>query len=202
MSTPSQIAANQTNAQLSTGPTTKAGKARVARNAVQHNLRGHLQLIVGESLAEYQAFYDAHHQQLAPCGALEDELAERTIAAFWRLRRITRMETEMLDKILEDAIRNKKEHMYSSKDNPIDTIFGSPLTSPEHDINSISLGEAVTRQLQSNDVIGKLHRQEAHIERGLYRALHELQRLQAVRQGQTVTAPIALDITTDSDSEK
>ena len=45
------------------------------------------------------------------------------------------------------------------------------------------------------DVIGKLHRYEAHIERGLYRALHELQRLQATRQGQAVPAPMALDIT-------
>ena len=56
---------------------------------------------------------------------------------------------------------------------------------------------AVTRQIQSNDVINKLHRYEAHIERGLYRALHELQRLQAVRQGQAVPAPMALDITAD-----
>ena len=44
-------------------------------------------------------------------------------------------------------------------------------------------------------VIGKLHRYEAHIERGLYRALHELQRLQATRHGQIVPAPTAMDVT-------
>ena len=48
----------------------------------------------------------------------------------------------------------------------------------------------------------ELHRYEAHIERGMYRALHELQRLQAARQGQSVPVPIALDITTDSELGK
>ncbi len=197
MPTPEQLASNQANSQLSTGPKTASAKARISRNAVQHGLQGHFQLIVGESLSEYQSFHDHLHTQLAPCGALEDELVERVIAAFWRLRRINRMETEMIDKVLEDALRDKKCHDGRSAQYPVDTIFGSPLTSPEHDINSISLGEAATRQIQSNDVLGKLHRYEAHIERGLFRALHELQRIQATRNGQTVPAPLALDITTD-----
>ena len=198
MSTPEQRAANQANALQSTGPKTASGKARTSRNAVQHGLQGHFQLIAGESLSEYQTFHDQHHLQLAPCGALEAELAERVIASFWRLRRFNRMETEMIDKVLEDALRDKKYHDGRSKQNPVDSIYGSALISPEHDLNSISLGEAITRQLQTNnDVVGKLHRYEAHIERGLYRALHELQRIQATRNGQVVPAPLALDITTE-----
>jgi hypothetical protein len=39
-----------------------------------------------------------------------------------------------------------------------------------------------------------LSRYEATIERGLYKALHELQRLQAARQGQTVPLPEAMDM--------
>ena len=186
----------------STGPKTQAGRARVSQNAVKHGLQGHFQLIAGEDLAEYQAFHDRLHLQLAPRGALEDVLAERVIAAFWRLRRIGRMETEMIDKVLEDQLRAKQFIPTRSKLHPVDVIFGAELVSPEHDLKSISLGEAVTRQIQSSDVIGKLHRYESHIERGLYRALHELQRLQATRQGQTVPAPMALDITTDLRPEK
>ena len=197
MSTPEQSAANQANALHSTGPITEAGKNIAARNAVKHGLCGNFQLIVGEDRAKYQTFHDQMHQKLAPCGAMESELAERTITAFWRLRRISRMETEMIDKVLEDALREKKSESYQSQRNPIDTIFGSALTSPEHDLNSISLGEAVTRQIQSDDVIFKLYRYEAHIERGLFRSLHELQRLQATRHGQDVPVPIALDITTN-----
>jgi hypothetical protein len=69
-------------------------------------------------------------------------------------------------------------------------------------VNSISLGEAVTRQMQNSDIIGELQRYEAHIERGMFRSLHELQRVQAIRRGQVVPAPMALDITTDAGSEK
>jgi hypothetical protein len=39
-----------------------------------------------------------------------------------------------------------------------------------------------------------LSRYEATIERSLYKALHELQRLQAARQGQTVPLPEAVDV--------
>jgi hypothetical protein len=43
----------------------------------------------------------------------------------------------------------------------------------------------------------KLVRYEGHLERCLYKALHELQRLQAARQGEKVPAPAALDVTLD-----
>jgi hypothetical protein len=36
------------------------------------------------------------------------------------------------------------------------------------------------------------------IERSFYRALHELQRLQATRQGQAVALPAAVDVTLSS----
>ncbi|MCX6996715.1 MAG: hypothetical protein NTV49_06430 [Kiritimatiellaeota bacterium] len=202
MTSPEQDAANQANALRSTGPKTQAGKDRVSQNAVQHGLQGRFQLIAGEDLSAYQAFHDHLQGQLDPREALEDMFAGRVIAAAWRLRRILRMETEMIDKVLEKALREKKNHTYHPKKDRVDVIFGTELASPEHDLNSISLGEAVTRQMQNADVINKLHRYEAHIERGLYRALHELQRLQATRQGQAVPAPIVLDITTDQDSGK
>jgi hypothetical protein len=49
------------------------------------------------------------------------------------------------------------------------------------------------------DAISKLCRYETAIERSLYRALHELQRLQAARQGEKIPAPAVLDVTTDGD---
>ena len=38
MSTPAQVLANQSNARLSTGPTTEAGKTKVSLNAVKTGL--------------------------------------------------------------------------------------------------------------------------------------------------------------------
>lgn len=48
--------------------------------------------------------------------------------------------------------------------------------------------------IPSEDVIDKLLRYETVIERSLYRAIHELQRLQSARMGQSVAAPAVLDI--------
>lgn len=42
--------------------------------------------------------------------------------------------------------------------------------------------------------IVRLGRHEAHLERCLYRALHELERRQAARKGQIVPVPTALDL--------
>lgn len=42
--------------------------------------------------------------------------------------------------------------------------------------------------------IVRLGRHEAHLERCLYRALHELERRQAARKGQSVPAPAAVDV--------
>lgn len=44
----------------------------------------------------------------------------------------------------------------------------------------------------------KITRYEAHLERCLYKALHELQRLQAARKSGNVPAPMAMDVTIDT----
>lgn len=44
----------------------------------------------------------------------------------------------------------------------------------------------------------KLSRYEAHLERSLYKSMHEIERLQAVRAGQSVPPPIAVDVTVDA----
>jgi hypothetical protein len=51
-----------------------------------------------------------------------------------------------------------------------------------------------SRIVPSENVLQKVARYEAHLERALYRALHELQRLQAVRGGAFVPPPAAVDV--------
>lgn len=194
-----RITANRANAAQSTGPVTPAGKAVVAGNAVKHGLRGQFHLVAGEDPADFTEFRSLLHAQLEPCGPLEEALAERVITGFWRLRRVERIEVEMIDSMCED-VRRAGESASARGFLPI-IVFSdlaahsSPAPDPEPPPSS--LGQAVKRQLQHSDVIGKFHRYEAHIERGLFRALHELQRLQAVRQGRAVPAPVAIDITAD-----
>jgi hypothetical protein len=44
------------------------------------------------------------------------------------------------------------------------------------------------------DTVTKMSRYETALERALYRALHELQRIQATRNGASVSLPAAIDI--------
>ncbi|HEY3454131.1 MAG TPA: hypothetical protein VGK64_05965, partial [Bryobacteraceae bacterium] len=55
MSTAAQIAANQKNAQLSTGPVSQSGKAKSSLNAVKSGLTGRTVLLPSEDAALYQA---------------------------------------------------------------------------------------------------------------------------------------------------
>jgi hypothetical protein len=53
------------------------------------------------------------------------------------------------------------------------------------------------RILPQDTVLQKVSRYEAHLSRQMLQALHELQRLQAVRAGEPVPAPAALDVTVE-----
>ena len=50
------------------------------------------------------------------------------------------------------------------------------------------------RDARKENALTKLSRYETAMERSLYKALHELQRLQAARQGKEVPVPVAVDI--------
>ena len=53
-----------------------------------------------------------------------------------------------------------------------------------------------------NDSIEKILRYETTIERSLYRALHELERLQAKRNGKDTQVPAVVDVNVDSSFRK
>ena len=55
------------------------------------------------------------------------------------------------------------------------------------------------RVLPTGDDLDKLTRYESHLERSLYKALHELQRLQAARLGERVLPPVAVDLDISQD---
>ena len=173
MVTEKQLTANRQNALKSTGPRRLEGKAKVSKNALKHGLLSSEVLLEGDSKEQFEQFGEGLMTDLAPEGELECMLADRIIAACWRLRRTVRIEREMTDADLGEAAQ-----------------FG-----PKHSDSNSTLGRCVAMDMANYNTYGKLCRYEAHIERGLYKALHELQRLQAARRGQPVTAPpLALDV--------
>ena len=69
-------------------------------------------------------------------------------------------------------------------------------------------GECFDRETQSNaavfngDRMLKLNRYETTLDRQFYKAMHELQRLQAARRGEHVPAPEAVDVTISTTENK
>jgi hypothetical protein len=61
-----------------------------------------------------------------------------------------------------------------------------------------NLGQALSYDLKGSDVLTKFTRYESQTQRGLFKAIHELQRLQATRHGadrsSQIAAPVAIDV--------
>src|SRR5215470_4861615 len=97
MASETQIAANRRNAEKSTGPRTARGKAAVAGNALRHGLRARKVISFDESEPDFLAFHAEQRDAFQPADAVEEHLVERIAMCAWRLRRVYRVEAEMLD---------------------------------------------------------------------------------------------------------
>jgi hypothetical protein len=92
MSSAAQIAANQKNAQLSTGPQSESGKSKSSLNAVKTGLTGRTVLLPGDDAEAYQAHVDRIFAQWAPYDDAERALIQTLADTEWRLLRIPSLE--------------------------------------------------------------------------------------------------------------
>jgi hypothetical protein len=95
MISPEKLAANQANAQFSTGPATPAGKAKSAQNSRTHGLCSKDRLVANEDQDEFETMEVKLLLDVGPKGELEQILFSELVTASWQLRRIARMETEL-----------------------------------------------------------------------------------------------------------
>jgi hypothetical protein len=171
MATDKQIAANRLNALKSTGPRSAEGKARAARNAVRHGLLARDLLLESEDADTFERFSAGVSGQLDPVGELERELASQIISAAWRLRRVVRMETEMMeaDMVRETNCDRKRLRNPSGHD----TERTERLV--------YSLGHAVSNDIAHYDTYSRIWRYESQLHGRMLRNLRELGHLQDVR---------------------
>jgi hypothetical protein len=92
MSSQAQIAANQANAQLSSGPKTQEGKAKSSLNALKTGLTGHTVLLPTDDADLYEANLLHHVAELAPVSEKETALVQALADTEWRLARIPGLE--------------------------------------------------------------------------------------------------------------
>jgi hypothetical protein len=92
MASNAQINANRANAQLSTGPTSEAGKAKSSKNAVTTGLTGRTVLLPSEDAALYESHCLEFLQRYQPADEAEKALVQSLADTEWRLQRIPSLE--------------------------------------------------------------------------------------------------------------
>lgn len=173
MTSEKQINSNRINSKLG-GVKTPEGRAVSRYNAQKH-------LILRESITEYEA--DGADQLIndlfayfQPIGRLEELLVERIALCSIKLVRIQKAESEFIKSALHPKI---------VRDISIDWTSEVVEEGYHPKINQDSLL-----------VLGTTYsRYETAIENRMFRSIHELERLQRVRNGEVVSPPITADIT-------
>ncbi|MBP7674977.1 MAG: hypothetical protein KBB14_01550 [Thermoanaerobaculia bacterium] len=197
--------ANRENALRSTGPKTAEGKSASSKNAMRHGLLSREVVLPDEDPAELEEFRRALSSELKPVGEVESLLVDRIVFAAWRLRRAGRLEAAIVRREILTLDAARVEHEASRG---VDDFLVSPLgllgkkgeealerkraLEAQRDADRVSA--AIVRDATNADVLGRLRRYEVALERGLYRGLHELERIQRSRRGEHVAPPAVLEI--------
>ncbi|MAH48850.1 hypothetical protein CMI37_23690 [Candidatus Pacearchaeota archaeon] len=180
--TEKQLKANRENAKKG-GVKTLEGKALVRLNALKHGLLSCEVLLARESaetLAELEVKLIA---ELRPQGELEIILVDRIVSNIWRLKRALMVERQTMEWEYTQAIAGNPDPF-------ADLLPSLPQESEEQ------TERRAYRNMIASDYTEKIMRYEAAIERQIYKAVHELIRLQMARGGAKPPAPAAIDIDT------
>jgi hypothetical protein len=209
-----QNEANRRNAQLSTGPRTQEGKARVALNALKHGLTGQQVVLPNENPEDFDTFRTGLLSALDPHGELEETLAERIVIDRWRLRRVPLLESALyrrghlasiIAKQENEVSRYEYTEMSRLLEKQADETKVDEVNRQAHadaraklkelrskmDDTSMDMTVVFEKYLKTFE---NLTRYENGLSRSLLRNLHELQRLQAIRAGELVAAPVVVDV--------
>ena len=164
-----QLKANKKNARKG-GVKTDGGKAVIKYNALKHGLLSQEVLLAKENEENLVELSERLMAELQPQGELERILADRIVSSVWRLKRALTVE------------RANMEYEYQDR---VDDHY--PYDKAQRQL-------AALRDMLVGDSTEKIMRYETAIERQIYKALHELIRLQMARQGERLQAPVAIDL--------
>jgi hypothetical protein len=94
-----RIRANRSNALLSTGPRTAAGKLASSQNALTHGLTSQSPVLATEDPAAYQLHCRQFLDEYQPATPTEIQLAQELADTAWRLNRIPSLEAALLNRV-------------------------------------------------------------------------------------------------------
>jgi hypothetical protein len=88
MSTTAQIEANRSNAQLSTGPTTEAGKQKSSQNATRHGFTGLALIVTPTEKEAYEAHVQSYMDHHKPADHMHRQIVQQYADLHWSLHQI------------------------------------------------------------------------------------------------------------------
>jgi hypothetical protein len=104
-----RLAANRSNAQLSSGPVTEIGKQIVSQNATRHGLTGKFQVLPGESQTDFDQMLAAFMRDEAPADQEEVEFVHQMAQSLWMSNRSSRMQDRCFIAIQSGTPEDQKQ---------------------------------------------------------------------------------------------
>ncbi len=178
MSTEAQILANRHNAQKSTGPHTRQGKAAISQNAVKHGLLARQNVISTENQADFDLYRDRILTELVPESPMESMLADRIVVLSWRLKRAGRIQAQTINALNSD---NKASPLSKLTQSLLFKNHAQSQTAPSTSAHDLALGRLAIKDFSNARVLDRLLMYERRIENSLYKTIFELQRLRLIR---------------------
>ncbi|MHA2046346.1 MAG: hypothetical protein ACYSWZ_02580 [Planctomycetota bacterium] len=186
MATEAKIIANRRNAQKSTGPRTREGKAAASKNSVKHGLLAHQTIISSEKQADFRIERDRILSDLVPESPMESMLAERIVILSWRLKRIDHIQNQTIDAL---NARNTSSPISKLTQSLCFKNLKKSQTAPSTSANDLALGLMAIKDFSNSRVLERLLMYERRIENSLYKTHLEFQRLQLMRKLQNPDGP-------------
>lgn len=180
-----QLEANKENAKKG-GVKTEEGKAISKYNALKHGILK--EVVSGYEEGVYEDIKDRLEDQFQPVGILEKMLVDRIGVYYLKLYRVAKAENEYMQATLDPrkvTIRDRMDFGLDTTETIVENEGYIPKVTA-HEVEKLS---------------SVYLRYEIAIENRLFKALHELQRLQASRNGEKVPPPLAVDVGVDNEGE-
>jgi hypothetical protein len=164
------------------GPVTATGKAITRSNATKHGLLS--EVIPGHEVDAYTRHVELIRAHFQPRGYLEEILTERIANTLWRLARVARYEQATIKRSVDRHLRRESGTSLPDLVAELNELAESSEPEAEELIRFASayLNEAVAIASLPADLIEKVPRYEAHLDRTLKRAVEQLRELIASRQ--------------------
>lgn len=166
-----QLKANRQNAKFG-GVKTERGKAISKYNALKHGLLSQEVLLAGDDKRAFSELRKRIYRDLRPTDEIELLITDRIVANMWRLKRLLKVEAAAMEWRRQREL-HEVPHLSASEE---------------------QIEREATKEMIVNKDTKNLLRYETAIERSIYRALHELQRLQSAKSSDDKIAPVAVDI--------